>query len=1643
MADSVLSFANSSTFRNVLLGRNLPPYTVTGVYTPQTNPVNYETNLTISNVIDSPNDLISESPFGQQLYPLNEYGPDGGYNLQITYNNPPLPVNSNKGEYDPNDTVLDLVNEFFIDAAYVENRYGPPGGYDSVVTITDIQNNNKIYQPYWDPPTFVPSFYTPYEIVLSSDPAGSDGLLSQDSYIAKIGAESLRKSFEARVNAEIYQNTVGLVNLESLSDPFEASLIVTGREPLIYKDYRITVPENPIVRAGDFLTRLASAYWPVSTIPGDYFNENRPNSQSPQTSLALNTINQLTGGFLGPILNLTRTPSEIFLANTGNGQRSFLFANINYNRYQPPYDKNFGGLLGVVSGIVNLVVNLINPDNGTLVGGYYVGSKNSDPAYITTPPNQIPVDAFGRQNPSPVYGPSELGQLYEGNIGSLKFGLAGKSLNDGGGIDGQFIWVSPKYKKNAGFKATPGGGTGNIDDDFNQINSSYQSNESTNLTFKETSILDQTQRLIDSADNVQGISRLKHVGNAINQVSKVFNDGYKELTKGSQVVSYKENATGTEVGQEYCRVFAKDTPYYTYNDLQKGDGITKSGRRFSNSVLDNTYNLNITPLRNPGSTNIIPDDERSGIGGYAKKYMFSIENLAWRTSSRPGFTYDELPVCEKGPNGGRVMWFPPYGLTFNDQSTADWNPTSFIGRPEPIYTYKNSTRTGSISWKIIVDSPSVMNVIIEEQLKGVNSQKINSIMDSFFAGCAKFDLYTLAQKFNRIPADVLKQYQEILNNPRLTPEQLEGVNREIPKENTNSSSNNIQNGPSTQSQKDDSVAEFKTKYDEFAFYFDNDQPDPKTRLRTTSKTYQETYSIYTSQSNIGTYVNNANGQFNSNDFNINVKTFFDDVVIGNFDKMIKGDSNFIVDAYNILSNKLGTITITLEGSASAPNTPDYNKDLSERRIDSVRNFFKTYKVGDKGLNNFINDGTFIIKSAGGQGEEISVTPKKTDGSTFQEINCSQDIKNKNNTVTSQSQWYSVSAMGCRRVKMTISTTETEPQPTITTNTIPPPQPKETINTPKPQPTENLIEKSKRGISKKILRYLLSECDYFEVIKNTNPMYYDTIKEKVKFFSPAFHSMTPEGLNARLTFLNQCVRPGETIPVIGTDGKPKFNDAMNTSFGAPPVLVLRIGDFYHTKIIPKNVSFTYDPLIYDMNPEGIGVQPMIANVTLSFDFIGGHGLAKPIETLQNALSFNYYGNTEIYDERAEWTEDTSALDKQVYNAILDGQVNATVNNVENNKTNNGGTTIGDIITNIPVDGGQTGEMSYEKIMDSLLDITQNYITNTTNQIEIFNNNKDNGNYGLVQLINNDRTLTTWTAGGNGDFIIYGKPSDYQTKINKAFNSVYDDIRNNTNPLIRELITDGFDEIVYQRVGENIITYLRTLSTTFANNITTGIQELVNNQQEFINTINKLNLVSNTNTDGVILEGNVPRPYSLSGINDSDSVLSSDFNSLNTVIDSYNGLLTANGIVSKTYNDGNFDLDTKLYSKNFENSTTDKLFFMVISRVFDDKNKLETFKKTIITPEIKKLKSPKNIERRFDKHCNDLASDYSKVLRYYEKDFQKFKKIPQYLDLTEGLTDDMYPKGKVRRFNYTTVPGPNNEQQKNDLLNLYVKNKVNFN
>ena len=162
----------------------------------------------------------------------------------------------------------------------------------------------------------------------------------------------------------------------------------------------------------------------------------------------------------------------------------------------------------------------------------------------------------------------------------------------------------------------------------------------------------------------------------------------------------------------------------------------------------------------------------------------------------------------------------------------------------------------------------------------------------------------------------------------------------------------------------------------------------------------------------------------------------------------------------------------------------------------------------------------------------------------------------------------------------------------------------------------------------------NEYRFFEYLDVNSSFFHHKIREKIRFFDPAYHSITPEGFNARLTFLNQCTRQGPTIGNSNIDDKNRI--ANNLAFGRQPVCVLRIGDFYYTKIIIESMNIEYENngIHWDLNPEGIGVQPMYANVNITFKFLGGSDLAGPIGRLQNAVSFNYYANTGVYDNRAE-------------------------------------------------------------------------------------------------------------------------------------------------------------------------------------------------------------------------------------------------------------------------------------------------------------------------------------------------------------------------------------------------------------------------
>jgi WD40 repeat protein len=322
-------------------------------------------------------------------------------------------------------------------------------------------------------------------------------------------------------------------------------------------------------------------------------------------------------------------------------------------------------------------------------------------------------------------------------------------------------------------------------------------------------------------------------------------------------------------------------------------------------------------------------------------------------------------------------------------------------------------------------------------------------------------------------------------------------------------------------------------------------------------------------------------------------TFFKPVTLDGKTYKSWRDPEYHKDLELYLKNKCKTCKVKVVGFASnvGTNAKNRNDKLSTLRAENVKewletNVFKTPPISDR----------IVIASSG---EGISTARGKCPESPKSRI---KNYKDSLNDV--------IACKANRYVKVEFVIDETL-------------IPKNETGTEKESKNDEPIKTPAISTSR-----FYTECDYFEKLEESSPVVYNSIKEQIKYFQPAFHSTTPEGFNARLTFLQQCMRQGPT------DGAGSNNNPNNLAFGRPPVCILRIGDFYHTKIVIENLSFSFEPLVWDLNPEGIGVQPMICNVDMSFAFIGGSSLNGPINRLQNAVSFNYYANNEIYDNRPD-------------------------------------------------------------------------------------------------------------------------------------------------------------------------------------------------------------------------------------------------------------------------------------------------------------------------------------------------------------------------------------------------------------------------
>lgn len=126
---------------------------------------------------------------------------------------------------------------------------------------------------------------------------------------------------------------------------------------------------------------------------------------------------------------------------------------------------------------------------------------------------------------------------------------------------------------------------------------------------------------------------------------------------------------------------------------------------------------------------------------------------------------------------------------------------------------------------------------------------------------------------------------------------------------------------------------------ELVLYFDNDHPNPRTRLRRTSLAYIETNRRYYEQKDL--FINGFTEGMSKNDSFVvsrQFNDFFERDVNRAPDRLIQFSDRLIKE----LSNG-EQITVQLMGSASPKGATGYNDDLAARRIDCVKNEFMRYK----------------------------------------------------------------------------------------------------------------------------------------------------------------------------------------------------------------------------------------------------------------------------------------------------------------------------------------------------------------------------------------------------------------------------------------------------------------------------------------------------------------------------------------------------------------------------------------------------------------------------------------------------------------------------------------------------------------------------
>lgn len=177
-----------------------------------------------------------------------------------------------------------------------------------------------------------------------------------------------------------------------------------------------------------------------------------------------------------------------------------------------------------------------------------------------------------------------------------------------------------------------------------------------------------------------------------------------------------------------------------------------------------------------------------------------------------------------------------------------------------------------------------------------------------------------------------------------------------------------------------------------SLFFDNDQPDPRTRYTTTSQTYEQTVERYMTRREafIEKYTATLQGAEKERAVE-QLGKFFDEEVQAGYVKLEAFASNL-----DLFLRGGSTIEIMVKAFASPLASSDYNLALTQRRIASVRNYFRKF-----------DDGIFEQYVRNGQ-LKVSTLPL---GESAAAPNVSDDARDKRRSV------YSIEASRERRAEI--------------------------------------------------------------------------------------------------------------------------------------------------------------------------------------------------------------------------------------------------------------------------------------------------------------------------------------------------------------------------------------------------------------------------------------------------------------------------------------------------------------------------------------------------------------------------------------------------------------------------------------------------